>query len=67
MYENGYMYPLESNNAWVSSSHFINGLAKILTGRRYDLLHAWYALKSSAKGSIAFVIPTYSGQCWSEA
>lgn len=35
------------------------GVAKILTGRRYDLLHAWYALKSRTKGSIAFAIPTY--------
>lgn len=33
------------------------GVAKILTGRRYDLLHAWYALKSRTKGSIAFAIP----------
>lgn len=23
VYENGYMYQLEGNNAWVSSSHFI--------------------------------------------
>ncbi len=28
VYENGYMYPLESNNAWVSSSHFITWSSK---------------------------------------
>ncbi|PLL29422.1 hypothetical protein CWN50_24250, partial [Klebsiella michiganensis] len=42
------------------------GTAKTLTGRHYDLTHAGDSLSSRSGSTITFVLPAYSGQCWSE-
>lgn len=57
---------LVNRNASVAAITVSLGTAKTLTGRHYDLSHAGDALTSRAGSTITFVLPAYSGQCWSE-
>ncbi|HGF5556394.1 TPA: hypothetical protein ACF210_001325 [Klebsiella quasipneumoniae subsp. similipneumoniae] len=58
---------LVNRNSGVAAVTISLGEAKTLVGRHYDLSHAGDALTSRTGSSITFVIPAYSGQCWSEA
>ena len=57
---------LVNRNSGVAAVTISLGVAKTLVGRHYDLSHAGDALTSRTGSSITFVIPAYSGQCWSE-
>lgn len=58
---------LVNRNSGVAAVTISLGVAKTLVGRHYDLSHAGDALTSRTGNSITFVIPAYSGQCWSES
>ncbi|MFM8098598.1 hypothetical protein PU656_22010 [Klebsiella pneumoniae] len=57
---------LVNRNAGAAAITVSLGAAKTLTGRHYDLSHAGDALTSRTGSAITFVLPAYSGQCWSE-
>ncbi|UDD15222.1 hypothetical protein LGM15_06940 [Klebsiella pneumoniae] len=55
-----------NRNAGVAAITVSLGASKTMTGRHYDLSHAGDALASKGGSTITFVLPAYSGQCWSE-
>ncbi|MDQ2143199.1 hypothetical protein [Klebsiella michiganensis] len=57
---------LVNRNAGAAAITVSLGTAKTLAGRHYDLSHAGDALTSRTGSTITFVLPAYSGQCWSE-
>ncbi len=57
---------LVNRNASVAAITVSLGTAKTLTGRHYDLSHTGDVLASRGGSTITFVLPAYSGQCWSE-
>ncbi|HHL3406807.1 TPA: hypothetical protein ACQ5TQ_001192 [Klebsiella pneumoniae] len=57
---------LVNRNAGAAAITVPLGASKTLTGRHYDLSHAGDALASKGGSTITFVLPAYSGQCWSE-
>ncbi|EPY5184668.1 TPA: hypothetical protein L9L06_001590, partial [Klebsiella pneumoniae] len=55
-----------NRNAGVAAVTVSLGTTKTMTGKHYDLSHAGDALASKGGSTITFVLPAYSGQCWSE-
>lgn len=59
------LFLVNRNSAVVAISISLNE-AKKLTGRHYDLTHAGDVLSTRTGSTIIFVLPAYSGQCWTE-
>ncbi|HCI6284274.1 hypothetical protein PU656_20220 [Klebsiella pneumoniae] len=57
---------LVNRNSGVAAVTISFGEAKNLSGRHYDISHAGDALTSKTGSTITFVLPAYSGQCWTE-
>ncbi len=56
----------DNRNSGVAAVTISIGVVKTLVGRHYDLSYAGDTLTSRTGSAITFVIPAYSGQCWSE-
>ncbi|HID2999335.1 TPA: hypothetical protein ACXF9B_002043 [Klebsiella pneumoniae] len=55
-----------NRNSGVAAITVSLGAIKELSGKHYDLKHAGDKLSDKSGENITFVLPAYSGQCWSE-
>lgn len=58
---------LVNRNSGIAAINVSLGTPKSFTGKHYDLTHVGDSLSGKSGSTITFVLPAYSGQCWSES